>query len=526
MRNDTNYPGRRKRLLAGCLALCAIIPAALLISGDGAIAQEHPVRGSAVTMSSSEATLDLDLASGETRSISFRDGNVIVDGTVRGSYEPGGALEMSWRELLRNPAVLDAGAVGDLVLGWNPPEGGSSAAVIAEALGILRPAAGEKFESVDEVIVGDLGAGRVAIAPGIRSLDGLTRSMEQLQRSLARIGSQALVSGEDVALVIHDDYTVGSGQVIDGDLALLDGDLLLEGTVRGDAIVLDGTLTLAEGARIEGDLLQVGGDVVRSGGRVLGELVSVEFDLGDLAVELEGLDELDVKVDGFGSDFQVHNRRSERGFFGRIGHNIGHAVGGLAGVLAWWIGLVAFGAGLVYFFRRRLEIVADTARLNMSRSFGIGLAGQLLFVPIGLVLVVGIITWLVLPFYLLAAALAVPAGYLAVAHATGEVFEGRRYDWVERMNLRRSNSYWYVGIGLAVLLAPFAFGSAMYLFGGLLGFLRGLLFFAGGVLTWTAVTTGIGALLLSRGGSTREYADGAIPDLFADLDDSPAGGTA
>ena len=127
-----------------------------------------------------------------------------------------------------------------------------------------------------------------------------------------------------------------------------------------------------------------------------------------------------------------------------------------------------------------------------------------------------------LVLYLLAAALAVPAGYLAIAHATGEVFEGRRYDWIERLNLNRSNSYWYIAIGLAVLLAPFAFGSVMYLFGGVLGFLRGLLFFAGGVITWAAITTGIGALLLSRGGSSREYADGPIPDLFADLDDFPA----
>ena len=526
MSNDKGRRRRWNRLLVGSVALCAVVSAALVLSGRGALAQEQPVLGSAVTMSSSEATLELELASGDTRSISFRDGTIYIDGTVRGSYEPGGALETSWRELLRDPAVLDAGAVDDLVLGWNPPAGAESAGLVAEAIAILRPGAVDQRESLDEPVIGDLGAGRVSIAPGIRSLDGLTRSMEQLQRSLARIGSQALVSGEDVALVIHDDYSIGSGQVIDGDLALLQGDVLLEGTVRGDAIILDGTLTLAEGARIEGDLLQVGGDVVRSGGRVLGELVSVSFDLEDLAGQLEGLDELDVKLERLDGDVQVHTRRSDRGFFGRIGHNVGHAVGGLAGVLAWWIGLAALGAGLVYFFRRRLEIVADTARLNTSRSFGVGLAGQLLFVPIGLVLVVGIITWLVLPFYLLAAALAVPAGYLAVAHATGEVFEGRRYDWIERLNFRRSNSYWYVGLGLAVLLAPFAFGSAMYLFGGLLGFLRGLLFFAGGVLSWLAVTTGIGALLLSRGGSTREYADGAMPDLFADLEDTPAGGTA
>jgi hypothetical protein len=524
MMTETRRSHRRARLIMGGLVLASLAGAALLMPRGGAIAQEYPVVGSAVTMSSSEATLALDLAAGETRSISFRDGNVYVDGRVSGSYEPGGALESSWRELLRDPAVLDAGAVGDLLLTWTPPIDSDAATAVADAFGFLRPAVFDRIqEAADEVMVGDLGEGKVAIAPGIRSLDHLTRSMEQLRRSLSRIGSQALVSGEDVALVIHDDYTIGAGQVIEGDMALLEGNVQLEGTIRGDAIILDGTLTLADGARIEGDLLQVGGDVVEAGGRVAGELVSVSVVLDDLAVDLEGLDNLDLQFDEFeAGDVHVRVHDDGPGFFGRIGHNIGHAVGGLSGVLAWWIGLGAFGAGLVYFFRRRLEIVADTARRNLSRSFGVGLAGELLFVPIGLVLVVGIITWLVIPFYLLAAAIAVPAGYLAVAHATGEVFEGRRYDWVERLNLNRSNSYWYLAIGLAVLLAPFAFGSVMYLFGGLLGFLRGLLFFAGGVITWAAITTGLGALLLSRGGSSREYADGAIPDLFADMDDFPA----
>ncbi|MCL7958049.1 MAG: polymer-forming cytoskeletal protein [marine benthic group bacterium] len=523
MKTESRRSNRGARLIAWSLVLGAVAAVVLLLPRARAMAQEYPVVGSAVTMSSSEASLDLDLATGETRSISFRDGNVYVDGRVSGSYEPGGALESSWRELLRDPSILDAGAVDDLLLGWSPPSGSAAATAVADAFAFLSPAAVDQAQEQADVFVGDLGDGSVAIAPGIRSLDHLTRSMEQLHRSLSRIGSHALASGEDVALVIHDDYTIGSAQAIEGDMAVLDGDVMLEGTIRGDAIVLDGTLTLAEGARIEGDLLQVGGDVIDAGGRVAGELVSVSIVLDDLAVELEGLDDLDLRFDEFDSgDVHVRVQNDRPGFFGRIGHNIGHAIGGLAGVLAWWIGLVAFGAGLVYFFRHRLETVADTARRNLSRSFGVGLAGELLFVPIGLVLVVGIITWLVIPFYLLAAALAVPAGYLAIAHATGEVFEGRRYDWVERLNLNRSNSYWYIAIGLAVLLAPFAFGSVMYLFGGILGFLRGLLFFAGGVITWAAITTGVGALLLSRGGSSREYADGAIPDLFADLDDLPA----
>ena len=510
------------RLVRRGAVSAAVLLGLVFVTGQEAIAQDNPVYGSAVTMSSSEATLELDLATGETRTISFRDGDVLVDGNVSGSYEANGELEQSWRQLLRNPEVLDADAVDELLLDWSPPSGANSlsSSAIAAALGFLRPSAPEAALADESTAVGDLGDGRVAIAPGIRSLDGLTRSMEQLHRSLARIGSHALVSGEDVALVIHDDYVIDAGQVIEGDLALLDGDVVLEGTIRGDAIVLDGELTLAEGARIEGDLLQVGGDVLREGGVVVGELVSVSFDLEDFG-DFEGLADLaDMDVDvSVAQDVRVRTERHSRGFFGRVGHNIGHAVGGIAITVAWLIGLGLLGAAVVYFFRPRLEVVADTARLDLARSFGVGLAGQLLFVPIGLVLVVGIVTWLVLPFYVLGAALAIPAAFIAAAHATGEVFDLRRYDWVERLNLRRSNSYWYVWTGIALLLAPFAIGSAMYLFGGLLGFLRGLVFFAGGVITWGAMTAGLGALLLSRGGSRKEYVDDAAADLFAEAGD-------
>ncbi len=498
-------------------AAAAILLGFSLFTASVAPAQDSPVRASAVTMSSGEATLELDLASGETRTISFQDGDVLVDGSVRGSYEPGDALESSWRELLRDPAVLDSDAVDDLLRDWSPPAGVSEAttAAIAEVVALLQPAAVESVLAGEGPAVAEIGDLKVTIAPGIRSLDGLTQSMERLHRSLAHIGSHALVSGEDVALVVHDDFVVGTDQVIDGDLALLDGDMSLAGTVRGDAIVLDGTLVLADGALIEGDLLQVGGEVRNEGGRVLGEIVSVMVELEDLAIELDDLD-LDVSV---APDIDVRARsHGAPGFFSRVGHNIGHALGGIIATLGWLIAMGALGAAAVYFFRPRLEVVADTARLNLGRSFGVGLAAELLFVPIGLVLVVGIVTWLVIPFYVLAAVIAVPIAYLAVAHATGEMFDMQRYDWAERLTFRRSNSYWYVWTGLAVLLAPFAIGAAMYVFGGFLGFVRGLIFFAGGVITWAAITTGFGALILSRGGSNREFVEVTATDLFSDVE--------
>ena len=59
--------------------------------------------------------------------------------------------------------------------------------------------------------------------------------------------------------------------------------------------------------------------------------------------------------------------------------------------------------------------------------------------------------------------------------------------------------------GLAALLGLFAVAALVNVFGGLLGFLRGLAIFAGVALTWFAVSTGFGAVILSRAGTRRDY---------------------
>ena len=52
------------RLLRRGVASAAVLLGLTLLTGAQAVAQENPIYGSAVTMSSGEATLELDLASG------------------------------------------------------------------------------------------------------------------------------------------------------------------------------------------------------------------------------------------------------------------------------------------------------------------------------------------------------------------------------------------------------------------------------------------------------------------------------
>ncbi|MDT8436849.1 MAG: hypothetical protein RRA92_08850 [Gemmatimonadota bacterium] len=511
-RLGTRAIGRTARRLA---AVAAAAGAGLLLT-LAAVAQERDegVRETVVTLSSREATLRVELAAGTTRTVSLTGGRILVDGTPAGSYEPGAAVERAWRELLRDPRTLESATTLSALRDWVPPAGPDGEALGA-ALASLVPAP----DGVDAAhpVSEALGDGPVAIAPGLRSMEELTRGIDRLRRSLARIGAQARVSGDEVALVVHDDYAVPAGRVVGGDLVLLGGELELAGEVNGDVLVLDGVLTLADGSRVAGDIVQVGGEVRRDGGRVVGEIVSLA---GGAAAGLEdALADLadsagEAAADAASGDeprIRVERRSGRRGPVGAFFHNLGHMLGSLGAVLGWYIGLGLLGAALVYFFRPRLEMVADAVRLDVGRCFGIGLAGQLLFLPVLLVLAVGIVTWLVIPFYVLAAALAVPAGYLAAAHAAGETIALRRYDWVERLRLRRANSYWYVASGLAALLAPFAVAAVLFLFCGLLGFLRGLAFFAAGVTTWVAVSAGLGGLIVTRAGGRRPAGRGADP---------------
>lgn len=512
MRHLSSDSTVRPRALALGVALAAVLLAPLALLPPAAAAQEAGIAGSSMTVSSDVAALELQTDDGATHTIRLADGIVTVDGEAVGSYEPGGELARSWRSLLAEGL---SGASGfevdaDRLRTWEPASGGAPDATVEALTAALDRILGDQRTSADtgEAVSMTADGDQLSIAPGRLSVDELVDRLDRLRRSLSRLGEDAREAADDLALVVHDDHAIPSGRTVEGNLALLGGELRLGGEVRGSALVLDGTLVLEPRARIDGDVLQVGGEVRREGGRVAGEFLSVE-PVGPDADAVAPTPDADV-----GDRVREEMRRSARegrgdhrpGFFARTVDNVGDAVGGVIGVLGALLLLGLAGALAVYFVRPQLEVVADTSRHSLGRAFGVGLAGQILFGPVLFVLLVAVVTWLVIPFYVVASALAMLGGYVAVAHAAGEVLARQRYryEWMER--LRRSNSYYYVLSGLAALLLPFALGEALHLFGDWLGFLQGMVLFVGYVLSWVAMTVGLGGVLLSRGGQRRDYA--------------------
>lgn len=85
---------------------------ALLAAAPPAVALQAPeVVGHAAAWSVKDASLTLDLSSGEQLAITLRDGRVLLAGSEVGSYRPGAALEQAWRELVQRAGDLETGLV-------------------------------------------------------------------------------------------------------------------------------------------------------------------------------------------------------------------------------------------------------------------------------------------------------------------------------------------------------------------------------------------------------------------------------
>ncbi len=81
-------------------------------------------------------------------------------------------------------------------------------------------------------------------------------------RGRAEIKPGARVQGD---VIVFGGSVVSEG-VIDGDVAISGGDVVLRGVVEGDVILVGGVLRLEDGARVEGDIARLGGQLMQGPG--------------------------------------------------------------------------------------------------------------------------------------------------------------------------------------------------------------------------------------------------------------------
>lgn len=191
---------------------------------------------------------------------------------------------------------------------------------------------------------------------------------------------------------------------------------------------------------------------------------------------------------------------------------------GLLGLLGVFGALLGIGFGATFLAGRQLDVVADTVRTSPVRSFFVGLFAQPLLIPAfgmimaGLILtVVGII---VIPFailgFLSVLLFALAGGYLAVARVAGERYAQREGKAIEPTALGTLRILAY-GAGILLLVWMPAIALSW------IPVASSILWAAAVVFSWAVMTTGFGAVILTRGGLKgtfgRRYAPaGELPE--------------
>lgn len=313
-------------------------------------------------------------------------------------------------------------------------------------------------------------------SPGARGLDSAT--LTEIRRDLPQIDLPA------AAEITRGARSVPAGTRVAGSVATHGGDLEIFGTVNGDAIAIDGNVIVHDGGRVAGDVLAVHGEA-RITGAVAGAVMRLEGNLAPAAVA--------AAVSPVAGAWRT----------------MGITLGTL-GIL------LVMGIGVLIFSGSTLDAVVEATEGQLSRSFLVGLAGQLALVP-GLVLLclglaLTILGLLLIPFaivaYALAAAGAMTLGFLGVAVVIGGGIAQRRKS---RPLTARATSLRALMLGVISLFVLWVIAAAL-VWSPLASAIMRLV--ALGV-TWVAVTVGFGAVMLSRFGSRRAVV-GAAPAIPLD----------
>jgi hypothetical protein len=263
----------------------------------------------------------------------------------------------------------------------------------------------------------------VTVSGGNARIDGV------IDGDLAVMGGMVDVNGE-----ITGDIAVFGGNLdilgtIQGDAAVFGGNVTNQGKIRGDLAVIGGTVLLDSGSVIAGDILMVGGTVDRDDhAEVIGNIESIEIEvLNEVLPRIS-------KVFRFPRQLPGYRLFPRLAFIGML------------------IVLYVFNLLIIAIFPSAIAKVSGKIKINVWAALGLGLAIQILFVPVLILLtisIVGIPLAVLLPMAILIGTL---FGFSALSFVIGERIS-KAFGW----NVTNSIGLFSLG-WITVMLIPFIVG--------------------------------------------------------------------
>ncbi len=259
------------------------------------------------------------------------------------------------------------------------------------------------------------------------------------------------------------DIVVDEYEKVDGDVVAVGGDVTVKGTVTGDVVAVGGDILVTATGVIEGDASSIGGDIEKETGA---EIRGKRF-----------------------RTFLPKIFFTPPTFFG--------AFQGLA-LLARIIKIMFFlflGIVAISIVPKNVAKVKDKIRQDFFKSALVGLAGEILIIPIFLLLIVTIIgipvAILVEPLLILAALI---LGYTGISYFIGEKLR-------ESTSLKPESPMMTLVIGILAVESVLLLARVLGIFGHFLSPLSWILTFIGWMIWYVVITVGFGASILSRLGT-------------------------
>ena len=320
-----------------------------------------------------------------------------------------------------------------------------------------------------------------ALAAQGSSRDGLVRDLDRLAKGE---GITNLPPADSVA---PGPRVIPAGATVKGSV-VAQGQVDVSGRVEGSVVSLSGDVVLHPGAVVTGHALSIGGHVTADSGTVLGELrtmSSLPAVLGAAALAAA-----------------VARTPAERTM---------DAIRMVCGSFAI---LLVVALGVLLFAGPNLDETVATIQRQFARAFWYGVMGQLVLLPGVVALIIAlaltVIGILLIPFAVVAYAIAcaglVTLGFLAVARLVGGAL------WTGGSASHKARAIGSVVLGVALFFVLWMVAAALTWAPLAATVVRA----AALAVTWSAMTLGLGAAIISRAGTHRRTAAASRPVELAD----------
>jgi cytoskeletal protein CcmA (bactofilin family) len=218
-------------------------------------------------------------------------------------------------------------------------------------------------------------------------------------------GTQPRNRDDDTQVVITGRVVVAQQETV-GDIAILNGDARINGSVDGSVFALNGDVTVR--GSVKDDVIAVNGRVIVEGGARIG---------GDVTSREKARISPGATVDG---DVKSVSRRFALG-----------QVGVVAAILLWLAVIVStlvFGLLLLLIAPRAADAFADAGRTAVGASIGLGIAAALGLPIVGLILLASVFGLPLGAIVLLALGFLYTLGYVASAYFLGRLILQPRHN--------------------------------------------------------------------------------------------------